>query len=100
MRIYQLTDRDFEEFYALMEKIEIETRLKYGVGSVVDGHFVYDSIRRTYRCHFIGWRNRMMAGDTYSRDPEPPRDDMHKYIRREIERLKELLPKETNGEPK
>ena len=100
MRTYQLTDRDFEDFYALMEKIETDSRLKHGNGPVVDQKYVLDDLRRNYRYYFIGWRNRMMAGDTYSRDPEPPRDDMHKYIRREIERLKELLPKETYGEPK
>lgn len=94
MRVYQLTDRDFEEFYALIEKIEIENKLKHGDGPI-DGHSgILDSLRRTYRYHFIGWRNRMMGGDTYFRGSDPPRDDMHKYIKREIERLQDLLPKE------
>lgn len=94
MRIYQLTDRDFEDFYALMEKIETENKLKHGDGPAVGSHFLLDSLRRTYRYHFIGWRNRMMSGDTYFRGPDPPRDDTASAIRAEIERLQALLPKE------
>lgn len=94
MRIYQITDRDFEEFYALMEKVETESKLEHGNGPAKDGHFILDILRRSYRYYFIGWRNRMMGGDTYFRGPDPPRDDMHKYIRAEIKRLQDLLPKE------
>jgi hypothetical protein len=94
MRTYTLTDRDFEEFYALMEKIETENKLKHGDGPVVGHTFILEELRRSYRYYFVGWRNRMMDGDTYFRGPDPPRDDTYKYLRTEIERLKKLLPEE------
>lgn len=93
MRYYQITDRDFEDFYALIEKVEFENRLKHGHQVSTSPCLACDTLS-TYRYHLIGWRNRMMGGDTYFRGPDPPRDDMHKYIRREIERLTDLLPKE------
>lgn len=95
MRTYTLTDRDFEEFYALMEKIEADNRLEHGDGPIVGHSGILDNLRRKYRYHFLGWRNQVTGGDTYFRGPEPPRDDMHKYLRREIERLTQLLPKES-----
>ena len=94
MRQYVLTDRDFEEFYALIEKIETENRLRHG-------HAVRTSpcpecdLQATYRYYLIGWRSRIMGGDTYFRAPDPPREDTANYIRREIERLTKLLPKES-----
>jgi len=91
--MYHITDRDFEDFYALMEKIESDSKLAYGNGPVVNQKYVLEELRRNYRYYFIGWRNRMMGGDTYFRGPDPPRDDTHKYIRAEIDRLQRLLPK-------
>lgn len=93
MRQYVLSDRDFEEFLCLIEKIEAENRLKHG-------HQVRTSpcpecdLQAMYRYYFIQWRNRVMSGDSYSRGIEPPRDDNARYIRAEIERLTRLLPKE------
>lgn len=95
MRQYILTDRDFEEFYALIEKIETENKLKEGDGpaSKKTAGFVLDELRRTYRYHFVSWRNKVTTGDTYFRGPEPPRDDTVRAIKAEIERLSKLLPK-------
>jgi hypothetical protein len=77
-----------------MEKIEAESRLKDGDGPLVEMKRPLDELRRSYRYYFIGWRNRMMRGDTYFGGLELPRDDMHKYLRAEIERLQKLLPSE------
>jgi len=93
MRTYHLTDRDFEEFYALMEKIEIENRMKHG--HPVRTHACPEcDLAAQYRYDFLGWRNRVMNGDTYFRGPDVPRDDTTAYIKQEIARLTKLLPKE------
>jgi hypothetical protein len=94
VRTYTLTDRDFEEFYALIEKIETENRLEHGDGPVHGHSGILHDLRRQYRCYFVGWRNRMTSGDTFFHGPEPPRDDIVKHIRWEIERLQNLLPKD------
>ncbi len=93
MRTYQLTDRDFEEFYALMEKIEFENRMKHGHSCPTHPCKECDLMGK-YRYDFLSWRTRVMSGDTYFRGPDAPRDDMHKYLKQEIERLTKLLPKE------
>jgi hypothetical protein len=62
MRTYQLTDRDFEEFYALMEHIEFENRMKHGHSYPTSPCKECD-LMSIYRYHFIGWRNRVMSGD-------------------------------------
>lgn len=96
MRVYQLTDRDFEDFFAIMEKIETENKLKHGDGPVVGHSGILDALRRTYRYQFLNWRSRVMAPqDSYFwRDIEAPREDTVKRIRWEIERLQKLLPEE------
>lgn len=93
MRMYQLTDRDFEEFYALMERIEFENRMKHGHSCPNHGCKECD-LMGTYRYYFIGWRNRVMGGDTYFRGPDAPRDNMAAYLKQEIKRLQQLLPEE------
>jgi hypothetical protein len=95
MRTYTLTDRDFEEFYALMEKVETESKLADGDGppNKRTNGWILDDLRRQYRYYLIGWRNRMTSGDSYARGPEPPREDSAKLIQWEIERLQKLLPK-------
>ena len=90
MRVYQLTDRDFEEFYALMEKIEFENRMKHGHSCKTSPCNECD-LSATYRYNFLGWRNRVMGGDTYFRGPDAPRDNMNQYIKQEIDRLTKLL---------
>lgn len=93
MKIYQLTDRDFEEFYLLMEKIEFQSRAKDGDGPLVEMKRPLNDLRRTYRYHFLAWRNQMTNGDSYVRGIEPPREDIANHVKWEIERLKKLLPK-------
>lgn len=94
MRTYTLTDRDFEEFYAIIEKVEAETELKHGKGIATVGQYSHDSIRRSYRYQLIGWRSQVMSGDTYHRGPDAPRDNMAQYLKQEIKRLQALLPPE------
>ena len=94
MRTYQLTDRDFEEFYALMEKIDVDNKMAHGDGPIQGHTGILDNLRSTYRYHFIGWRNRVMGGDTYFRGPDAPRDNMAIYLKQEIRRLTDLLPKD------
>lgn len=93
MRTYTLSDRDFEEFYAIMEKIEIENRLKHGHEIRHSGCKECD-LQATYRYYFISWRNRVMSGDTHFRGPDPHRDDTVSRIKAEIKHLQGLLPKE------
>lgn len=95
MRMYQLTDRDFEEFYSIMERIEFENRMKHGHSCPTSPCKECD-LMSTYRYYFVGWRNRVMGGDTYFRGPEPLRDDTQKYIKAEITRLTKLLETSPN----
>ncbi len=94
MRTYTLTDRDFQEFYALMEKIEADTQVKYGNGPSQNGHFIIDDVRLTYRYRFIGWRNSVTSGDSYAERFNHVPEEGQELIKREIERLKKLLPEE------
>lgn len=76
MRQYVLTDRDFEDFYAIMVAVEAQIRVEYnlykerGEREKKPNWEVADNTLRSMRYHFIGWRNRMMSGDTSSRDSE------------------------------
>jgi hypothetical protein len=76
-----------------MEKIENENRLKHG-HSVPTHPCKECDLQSTYRYHFIGWRNHVMSGDTYFRGIDAPRDNMAVYLKQEIKRLTDLLPKE------
>lgn len=65
MRQYVLTDRDFEDFYNLLCKIEDDTRLKHEEAKFSNRPL--GELLRTYRYHLIGWRNDMMSGDDHGR---------------------------------
>lgn len=59
MRVYQLTDRDFEEMLSIIESIEGKQRLKF---DNLANSPVGDTMA-SYRYYLIGWRNKVMAGD-------------------------------------
>lgn len=89
MRIYQLTDRDFEEFFAIIEKVESELRARHEDARVSNRPL--GAALGTYRYRLIGWRNQMMRGDTFDSQlcVGPPTEG---WINKEIARLQRMLP--------
>jgi hypothetical protein len=97
-RVYLLTDRDFEEFYSQMCAVECKLKLEHGTDVRKESARVADDCMRNYRYHFIGWRNRVMHGDSdLSLSSQPLREP--EWLKGQMEIVEKKLA-QRNGEQK